>query len=141
MGLDPIATREFYERVARLKARGCTLILCSHVLPGVERYIDRALILGNGRRLAEGSLEQLRQNAELPLTVTLSGKGLKLPDDLAARATTGPAGLLLKVPLSEKIATLQRLLPLPGLDNLDMHLPSLEDLYSHFILSQTEAQS
>ncbi|MCW8886220.1 MAG: ABC transporter ATP-binding protein, partial [Motiliproteus sp.] len=41
VGLDPIATQDFYQRLNQLKERGCTIILCSHVLPGVEKYIDR----------------------------------------------------------------------------------------------------
>ena len=42
VGLDPVATNQFYEQVARLKQQGCTLVICSHVLPGIESYIDHA---------------------------------------------------------------------------------------------------
>jgi len=63
VGLDPIATQDFYRRIEQLKEQGCTVILCSHVLPGVEKYIDRALILGRGKLLAEGSVNDLRQQA------------------------------------------------------------------------------
>ena len=85
VGLDPIATQDFYRRIEQLKEQGCTVILCSHVLPGVEKYIDRALILGRGKLLAEGSVNDLRQQADLPATFHLQGD-LTLPDHLAARA-------------------------------------------------------
>ena len=37
VGLDPIATREFYQSIDQLKKEGCSVVLCSHVLPGVEK--------------------------------------------------------------------------------------------------------
>ncbi len=41
VGLDPIATQDFYSMVDELKNQGCAVILCSHVLPGLEKHIDR----------------------------------------------------------------------------------------------------
>ncbi|GGK75214.1 ABC transporter ATP-binding protein [Amphritea balenae] len=137
VGLDPIATQDFYRRIEQLKEQGCTVILCSHVLPGVEKYIDRALILGQGNLLAEGSINDLRHQADLPATFHLQGSGLALPDSLAAKATHDELGTRLDVPLTEKMSAMQQLVGLQGLENLDIHLPSLEDLYTHFIESHT----
>lgn len=133
VGLDPIATQDFYLRIESLKQRGCTVILCSHVLPGVEKYIDRALIMGHGKLLAEGSIDDLRQQANLPVSFNLQGNNLVLPNSISTLARSTASGAQLEVPLSEKMHTLQQLVNLPGLENMDMHLPSLEDLYSHFI--------
>ena len=135
VGLDPIATQDFYRRIELLKQQGCTVILCSHVLPGVEKYIDRALILGQGSLLAEGSLNDLRQQANLPATIHLQGRDLALPAHLAAQATQDEQGTRLEVALRDKMSALQQLVGLSGLDNMDIHLPSLEDLYTHFIES------
>ena len=134
VGLDPIATQDFYRRIEQLKQQGCTVILCSHVLPGVEKYIDRALILGRGKLLAEGSVNDLRQQADLPATFHLQGD-LTLPDHLAARANRDGKMTRLDVSLQDKMTTMQQLIALPGLENVDVHLPSLEDLYTHFIES------
>lgn len=134
VGLDPIATQDFYRRIEQLKDQGCTVILCSHVLPGVEKYIDRALILGRGALLAEGCVNDLRQQADLPATFHLQGN-LTLPDHLAANACTEGSLTRLDVPLQDKLDTMQQLVALPGLENIDIHLPSLEDLYTHFIES------
>ncbi|WP_370279943.1 ABC transporter ATP-binding protein [Pontibacterium sp.] len=132
VGLDPIATQDFYRRIEQLKEQGCTVILCSHVLPGVEKYIDRALILGRGKLLAEGSVNDLRQQADLPATFHLQGD-LTLPEHLAARANRDGRSMRLDVALQDKMTTMQQLIVLPGLENVDVHLPSLEDLYTHFI--------
>ncbi|WP_432472615.1 ABC transporter ATP-binding protein [Amphritea sp. HPY] len=137
VGLDPIATQDFYRRIETLKQQGCTVILCSHVLPGVEKYIDRALILGQGNLLAEGSINDLRHQADLPATFHLQGNDLVLPEHLAAKASQDESGTRLDIALPDKMAAMQQLVGIPGLSNLDVHLPSLEDLYTHFIESHT----
>ena len=58
VGLDPIATQDFYATVEQLRKSGSSVVLCSHVLPGVEKYIDRAVILGQGECKALGTLHE-----------------------------------------------------------------------------------
>ncbi|WP_421867295.1 ABC transporter ATP-binding protein [Motiliproteus sp.] len=130
VGLDPIATQDFYQRLEQLKARGCTIILCSHVLPGVEKYIDRALIMGRGSLLAEGDLHDLRDKANLPMTLRLDGE-IELPEGLREYQDSNDPNKL-TLPIQHKMNVLQTVMALPGLDNLDLHLPTLEDLYTHF---------
>lgn len=133
VGLDPIATQDFYQRLAYLQAQGCTVVICSHVLPGVEKYIDRALILGQGRLLAEGSLAELRHQADLPLVLQVQGEGIRLPAPWAEAASPRDGGLRLQIPLADKMACLRALAALPEVTDLEIHPPALEDLYSHFI--------
>src|SRR5690606_6403064 len=45
VGLDPIATQDLYLLIDQLRQQGTSVILCSHVLPGVEAHINRAAIL------------------------------------------------------------------------------------------------
>ncbi|MBB3190317.1 ABC transporter ATP-binding protein [Halomonas cerina] len=137
-GLDPAATRDFYDTVKALRERGCTVLLSSHVLPGVEPYIDRALILGGGRRLALGSLDTLRHEARLPLTIRARGRlvgqdwrhGWEDPR-IEARPLNGHE-LTLSVPAEAKLAVLRRLADSPGVEDIDLQPPTLEHLYTHF---------
>ncbi|RTR04453.1 ABC transporter ATP-binding protein [Halomonas nitroreducens] len=137
-GLDPAATRDFYDTVRELSERGCTVLLSSHVLPGVEPYIDRALILGGGQRLALGSLEALRDEAALPLTIRARGR-LADQDWQAhwddARIVASPLNgheVSLSVPPETKLAVLRRLTATPGVEDIELQPPSLETLYAHF---------
>ncbi len=132
VGLDPLATQDFYHRIAQLKEQGCTVVLCSHVLPGVEKYIDRAVVMGKGAVLAQGSLNDLRHQAELPLTLNVKGLGLNIPESLQSRATILEDGVSMHLSLQEKMPTMQYMLAQAGVTDIDLHLPSLEDLYTHY---------
>lgn len=133
VGLDPIATKEFYQLIDNLKRQGCTIVLCSHVLPGVEKYIDRALIMGQGKLLAQGNLDDLRRQANLPVTMALSGEQLQIPTQLAQYCQSTEQGQELKVSMAQKMPVMRQLMALTGLENIDIHLPTLEDLYSHYM--------
>lgn len=133
VGLDPIAIQDFYNSIAQLKAQGSTVILCSHLLAGIEKYIDRALILGQGRLLAEGSLHELRQQTALPVTFKLHGSNLSIPNTLVDNMTLLKEGVQLQVTQQQKMATLQQLMTIPELENLDLHMPSLDDIYMHYM--------
>ena len=61
VGLDPIATQDFYALIDELRQKGTTVMLCSHVLPGIEKHIDRVLILSGGELQAQGTIAELRQ--------------------------------------------------------------------------------
>lgn len=140
VGLDPIATADFYQTVDQLKSQGTSVILCSHVLPGVEQHIDRAMILSKGKLLASGSLEQLRQQANLPVKIKPYGLNGALRNDLQLTSYFGDNDCFdhLLVPEKEKLATLRQLLAYEGLQNLDIEPANLEQLYQHYL---TEHQS
>jgi len=135
VGLDPIATQDFYQGIARLKAQGSTIILCSHALAGVEKYIDRALILGQGKLLAEGKLTALSEQTELPVTIELQGANIQFPADIKAKITVIDSteyGLTIHVSQQQKMAVLQTVMTIPELDNIDITMPSLEAIYTHY---------
>ncbi|MDO5630311.1 MAG: ABC transporter ATP-binding protein [Paracoccus sp. (in: a-proteobacteria)] len=134
-GLDPVSRRSFYELLDGLAADGAGILLSSHALTEVEARTDRIVILSQGRRMAEGTLADLRRQAALPVSYLLvpqtgaaDALAAALPD---ARPVTG--GLMLTSAQDEKIAMLARIGNLSGLiADVEVTPPSLEDIYSHF---------
>lgn len=134
VGLDPTATHEFYQTVDQLKTSGSSIILCSHVLPGVEQHIDRAMILASGQLLAMGSLTVLRQQAALPVEIKVSGINHLLADDNALKGYLTPhKENTLLVPEKDKLKVLQQLVNLKGIDDIDLKAANLEQIYQHFL--------
>jgi len=134
VGLDPIATGDFYQTVDQLKSNGSSVILCSHVLPGVEQHIDRAMILSTGQLLAMGSLAELRQQAALPVTIKPSGlNGTMVNDSRLNRFLTAKCPNTLLVPEQEKLSVLKQLLSHEGLNDLQVETANLEQVYQHFL--------
>jgi ABC-2 type transport system ATP-binding protein len=58
-GADPFARREFWQRIIALARNGVTVIVTTHFMAEAE-YCDRALILDDGKVLAQGSPAELR---------------------------------------------------------------------------------
>ena len=134
VGLDPIATRDFYKTVDQLKSNGSSVILCSHVLPGVEQHIDRAMILSTGQLLAMGTLSELRQQAALPVVIKPSGlNGAVAKDSKLSTFLTQSCQNTLMVPEQDKLAVLKQLLRLEELDDIHVESANLEQVYQHFL--------
>lgn len=64
-GIDAIASRTLKDLLSRLTARGLTVFLSSHVLEIVERLCSDIAIIAQGKLLAAGSLDELRQGIQL----------------------------------------------------------------------------
>lgn len=58
-GLDPLARKEFRDIILEERDRGASVFLSSHLLSEVETICDRAIILSKGKKVAEGSLQEL----------------------------------------------------------------------------------
>jgi ABC-2 type transport system ATP-binding protein len=68
--LDPIGRREVRDLIHRLRERGTTVFLNSHLLGEVEQVCDRLAILDHGRVVRQGPLaELLRQELEVEIEV------------------------------------------------------------------------
>lgn len=59
--LDPSGAKAVRDYIVELKARGRTIIVCSHNLSEVEALADHIAIIKHGRIVAEGSVEELKR--------------------------------------------------------------------------------
>ncbi len=65
-GLDPRSARIVKDVLRQICARGATVFMTTHVLEVAEGMCDRVGILSDGRLIALGTIDELRNQAELP---------------------------------------------------------------------------
>jgi len=64
-GLDPLTSAELDELLLRLRDRfGVAMVVVTHELMSIERIADRAIMLGAGRVLADGTLAEVMASQE-----------------------------------------------------------------------------
>lgn len=137
VGLDPVATKDFYQSVDQLKSSGASIILCSHVLPGVEQHIDRAVILKQGSVVASGSIAELREQTKLPVTITTQGINGALKEVPQLAGFMVSANQLI-VPESEKVNIIRRLMDFNSISDIAVESASLEKIYHHYLLESND---
>ncbi len=58
-GVDPIGSREIRDLIVRLRDMGKTVVFSSHLLEQVQEVADRVAIMSLGKKMIEGSLDEL----------------------------------------------------------------------------------
>ncbi len=84
-GLDPAGIREIRDTIRDLGDAGVTVLLSSHILAEVQQVCTSATIIGNGRLLASGKVDDLLGASTAYRVV--------VPDPAAARRVLEAAGL------------------------------------------------
>ncbi|MCC6235450.1 MAG: ABC transporter ATP-binding protein [Verrucomicrobiales bacterium] len=86
-GLDPEGIHELRETLLRLRRElGLTLLLSSHLLAEVEQLCNRILVLHQGRKVFDGTIEETRRHGRW--------LGVRTDDFEAAAAELATAGLV-----------------------------------------------
>lgn len=67
VGLDPKGQRELRIMLEELRAEGRALVVSSHLLGYLDGFCDRVLIIKEGRRVAFGTVAELRGETDRPL--------------------------------------------------------------------------
>lgn len=82
-GLDPSGIIEIRNLLIELNRRdGCTILVSSHLLSEIERVATHVGILGKGKLLFQGTMDELRRHRQEVLSVRVSTSD----NDAAARA-------------------------------------------------------
>ena len=61
IGIDPAGVHEVKQELMRSRSEGAAILISTHLLDTAEKLCDRVVILAKGRKLAEGTLQQLQQ--------------------------------------------------------------------------------
>lgn len=129
-GLDPVVRREFLQSMVDVAASGSTVLLASHQVAEVERVADRVAIIKDGRLDVCESVEELKSNVS-EVRVTWANGSNQLPaisalNLLSRRDSQRQTSLFLRG-FDDSIAGL--LTDSPDVRSIDVHKPTLEDIY------------
>lgn len=72
VGIDPQSRNHILEGIKTLNKEGATIIYTSHYMEEVEMISDYVLIIDNGKVVAEGTKEELKDMISLGETITVS---------------------------------------------------------------------
>ena len=139
-GLDPILRQHFYELIDGLQKQGATSVISSHALSEVEARASRFVILKAGYVVACGTLEELYQQATLPIRIKVSvssGEASIVAQRFSSNVNISDINnqsFNLSCLSHEKMPLIRHISSLGDVVH-DMQImpPRLDELYSHFM--------
>jgi len=137
-GLDTLVRRKFLESMIDVTSGGRTVLLSSHQIPDVERVADIVAIVNQGKVLICQPLDELKQDME-QWVLTLDSDGIELPPVKAEILLHEGQGsrrrrLLVRNPSPDCLWTLR---DHPGISEVAVHTPSLEEIFVAVMKSQS----
>ena len=139
-GLDPILRQHFYELIDGLQKEGATSIISSHALNEVEARASRFIIMKEGIIVASGTLDELYQQAALPVRLRISvaaGAASSVAERLGSEVNIGKVNnqsISLSCFKEEKMPLIRHISSLGDVVH-DMQImpPRLDEVYSYFM--------
>lgn len=128
-GLDPLMENVFREELRRIKERGGTVLLSSHILSEVEAAADSVSIVRDGRVVEAGALSTLRGLGRTSVTAALRA----LPADVAqwpgVQAVSADGHRIHLSVATPQVGEVVSRLNGFGIESLVCSPPSLEELF------------
>lgn len=149
-GLDPVARRDTWRLVRRVRAQGATVVLVTHDMDEVEHLVDRLVLIHEGRVAASGTPAQLIARLGGPVRTrftmapgavaglaSLPGVIDVLHDGTRARALGDPASpVVLAAELSRRgLAPDDFTVTRPGLEDVFLSLTGERPVYCEAMAS------
>lgn len=128
-GLDPALRHSFYKILGELRQAGASILLSSHALAELEDHVDRVVVMNRGRKVADGSISDLRALATVSPRVRFRPDGEGPIEPAAWSRIAG--GRLERLCSEDQLAAVLRSLPESARD-IEILRPSLDQLYAAF---------
>lgn len=138
-GLDPESGKSVNQLLNRLaKEEGITIFLCTHQLRYAQEICTDYGLLDQGKLLAAGTLAELRKKISTQTTVRI--EAAKMPQ-IAGMTLLGFDSFEIPVTTREDVPRLVKQLVAGGalIYHVEIHEPSLEEIYFKFVDAQKEA--
>ena len=133
-GLDPTGILDLRNLIKKLnKEEGITFIISSHILPEIEKLVNRIGIISKGKIQFQGSLKELQELQQkhifLHINTSDNNKALSVLESFQPKMVNGE--ILLNSQDSNQSAQINRLLVQENIDVYDLHTmrPTLETIF------------
>jgi len=131
-GLDPINVALMRDFFLEFRARGKTIVFCTHVLEQAEKLCDEICLMARSRKILEGSMKELKRRYSqdlLRIAMDASVEEVRtLPGVASAKALDGTFVVGL-VPGTDRREFLKRTLERFRIDAFSQKEPELEEIY------------
>ncbi len=134
--LDPGLRQNFYSIIAELCRSGATVLLASHALAEIEHQAERVIAMDHGRKVADGTLADLRRHAGAPTRIRIRlAEGVQVhPAALAGmpeHRVLSDGAVEISCAETARVDVVRRLLamPLPIID-IETLSPTLDEIYA-----------
>ena len=87
-GMDPAGRQSMLSLISDLGKAGISVLMCSHLLPDVERVCDRVVIMGDGKVLAGGSIVEMSRPHPRRYSVEYVGDAQAFTEELTRHKVT-----------------------------------------------------
>ncbi|MGV9896215.1 ABC transporter ATP-binding protein [Streptomyces tendae] len=140
--VDPVRRRLLWRQIRELADRGHAVLLVTHNVVEAERSVDRIVVMGAGKVVAEGTAAQLRSRAagdlRLELTAALPDRLPELPAHLPVEGPPLLTSRRMAVPIasgaaSTALAWAQELRDAGHIDEFALLPVGLEDVYLQLV--------
>lgn len=139
-GLDPVLRQHFYELIDELQKEGATSIISSHALHEVETRASRFVILKKGDIVACGTLNELYQQAKLPVQLKIKvapGEAPRIAQRMGTNTNIShinSQSFKLSCLSNEKMSLIRHISSLGDVvQDMQIMPPRLDELYGHFM--------
>ena len=141
-GLDTLVRRKFLESMVDVAASDRTVLLSSHQIPEVERVADHVAIVNQGKILVNDRLDNLKQRIER-WVVSFDSNDLSIPEfDGEIITHEGKKRKRQQFVIRDPGAdALWKLRDHPGIADVEVHTPSLEEIFIAFISSEVSPKA
>lgn len=141
-GLDPVSRDDLRELILQLRREGRTVIFSTHVMEQAEQLCDRVVLIDRGRKLLDGTLDEVRSGGGQGVLVECEGEGVDWARLPGVRRASG-AGKQAELVLDEGVDPQQVLAALLGrarIRRFEVRAPSLHEIFIRAVGGRSHGQ-
>lgn len=145
-GLDPVNAVLLNHLIDEMHAEGRTIIFSTHTLHQAERICDRIFLINKGRKLLDGTLDEVRAMFDPRTIVAEPLHGPLTVEGIDGVLSTqllngGPAVELMLVEGCDPNAIMREIIARQPVRSVELRRPTLEDIFVQTVLEDAGAEA